>query len=69
METVTLKVEGMTCGGCVESVTRVLKATPGVGDAVVRLDARSATVTFDPGRTSVPALKSAIEDAGYAVAT
>jgi copper chaperone len=68
METVTLKVEGMTCGGCVASVTRVLKATPGVDDAVVRLDARSATVTFDPARTSVPALKSAIEDAGYAVA-
>ena len=68
METVTLKVEGMTCGGCVASVTRVLKAMPGVGDAVVQLDARSATVTFDPARTSVPALKSAIEDAGYAVA-
>jgi len=68
METVTLKVEGMTCGGCVASVTRVLKATPGVGDAVVRLDTRSATVTFDPARTSVPALKSAVEDAGYAVA-
>ena len=68
METVTLKVEGMTCGGCVASVTRVLKATPGVGDAVVQLDTRSATVTFDPARTSVPTLKSAIEDAGYAVA-
>jgi copper chaperone len=69
METVTLKVEGMTCGGCVASVTRVLKTTPGVADAAVRLDAGSATVTFDPARTSVPALKSAIEDAGYAVAT
>jgi copper chaperone len=69
METVTLKVEGMTCGGCVASVTRVLTATPGVADAVVRLDAGSATVTFDPARTSVPALKSAIEDAGYAAAT
>ena len=67
METVTLNVQGMTCGGCVASVTRVLKATPGVDNAVVRLDSNSATVTFDPARTSVPALKSAIEDAGYAV--
>ena len=57
----------MTCGGCVASVTRVLKATPGVDDAVVRLDSASATVTFDPARTSVPALESAIVDAGYAV--
>jgi copper chaperone len=68
METVTLKVEGMTCGGCVASVTRVLKAAPGVADAVVKLDAKSATVTFDPVRTSVSALKSAIEDAGYVAA-
>jgi len=67
METVTLKVGGMTCGGCVASVTRVLKAAPGVDNAVVRLDSASATVTFDPARTSVPALESAIVDAGYAV--
>ena len=68
METVTLKVEGMTCGGCVASVTRVLKATPGVADAVVKLDAKSATVTFDPARTSVSALKNAVEDAGFVAA-
>ena len=66
METVTLNVDGMTCGGCAASVTRVLKATPGVSDAVVELAAKRATVTFDPARTSVPALKSAIDDAGYA---
>ncbi len=66
METVILKVDGMTCGGCVASVTRVLKATPGVSDAVVELAAKRATVTFDPAQTSVPALKSAIDDAGYA---
>ena len=68
METITLNVNGLTCGGCVASVTRVLKATPGVADAVVKLEAKSATVTFDPGKTSVPALKGAIEDAGYAAA-
>lgn len=66
METVTLKVDGMSCGGCVGSVTRVLKATPGVSEAVVVLAAKSATVTYDPARTSVPALKTAIADAGYA---
>jgi len=66
METVILKVDGMSCGGCAASVTRVLKATPGVSDAVVELAAKRATVTFDPARTSVPVLKSAIDDAGYA---
>ena len=66
METVTLKVDGMTCGGCAASVTRALKTTPGVSDAVVELTAKRATVTFDPAKTSVPAIKSAIDDAGYA---
>jgi copper chaperone len=66
METVTINVDGMTCGGCVASVTRVLKATPGVSEANVELAAKRATVTFDPAKTSVPALKSAIDDAGYA---
>lgn len=67
MERVTLKVAGMTCGGCVASVTRVLKATPGVSDAVVRLDGGSATVSYDPAQTTLPALKSAVEAAGYDV--
>src|SRR5689334_14136676 len=64
METVTLKVNGMSCGGCVASVTRALKATPGVSDAIVRLDARDATVTFDPAQTGAGALRTAIENAG-----
>ena len=29
METITMNVKGMSCGGCVASVTRVLKAVPG----------------------------------------
>ena len=68
MQTITLKVEGMTCGGCVASVTRVLKAVPGVADAKVQLAPGIAEVSYDPARTDAPALKAAIEDAGYAVA-
>ena len=33
METTTLKVDGMSCGGCVKSVTNVLAALPGVARA------------------------------------
>lgn len=69
METTTLRIEGMTCGGCVASVTRVLKAVAGVAEADVTLQPGSATVTFDAARTNVPALRVAIEDAGFDVAT
>jgi copper chaperone len=67
METVAMKVEGMTCNGCVASVSRVLKALPGVTDAQVSLTPGRATVTFDPAKTNAQALRGAIEDAGYDV--
>lgn len=68
MTTVTLKVEGMSCGGCVASVTRVLSALEGVSDATVSLQTGTAQVTFDGARTNPAVLRAAIEDAGYEVA-
>ncbi len=68
METVTLNVKGMTCGGCVASVTRVLKAVPGVSDVSVTLQPPLARVAYDGARTTAAALKAAVEDAGYGVA-
>ena len=65
METTTLKVGGMTCGGCVRSVTNVLKALPGVSAAEVSLAQSQAKVTFDPAQTNSTALRKALEDAGY----
>jgi len=67
METITMKVSGMTCGGCVANVTRVLKAVPGVSDVAVTLTPGAAKVTFDPGKTTQPALKDAVENAGFDV--
>ena len=68
MENVTLKVDGMTCGGCVASVERVLKAVPGVVAVKVQLSPGLAEVNFDPARTQVAALKTAVEAAGYDIA-
>lgn len=67
METITMNVQGMTCGGCVASVTRVLKAVPGVSDVAVTREPGTAKVTFDPAQTGTPALRAAVEDAGYDV--
>ncbi len=67
METITMNVKGMTCGGCVASVTRVLKAVPGVADVAVTLQPGVAKVTYDAAQTGTPAFKTAIEDAGFEV--
>ena len=65
METTTLKIGGMTCMGCVSSVTKVLKAVPGVSDAQVTLTPSQASVQYDAALTNVAKLKLAVEDAGY----
>ena len=67
MESVRIGIDGMTCEGCVASVTRVLKALPGVEQVDVSLAAGSANIRYDAARTNVPAMRSAIEDAGYGV--
>lgn len=65
MEEVTIKVEGMTCGGCVKNVTGVLKALPGVQDVQVSLQDAAATVQFDAASVGVAELRAAVEDAGF----
>lgn len=68
MESATLKVSGMTCGGCVSSVKRVLMAVPGVQSADVSLDRGTAEVAYDPGQARLEQLRAAVTDAGFEVA-
>lgn len=65
METTTIKVGGMSCGGCTASVTKVLSELPGVAKAEVTLDPGQAVVEFDAARVDRAALCAAIEDAGF----
>lgn len=68
METITIPVGGMTCMGCVASVKRVLGGLDGISSAEVTLHPAQATVTYDAGKLDLPAIKTAISDAGYDVA-
>ena len=65
METTTIKVGGMSCGGCVKSVTGVLTALDGVAKAEVSLEQKQAVVEFDAAKVSRDQLKAAVEDAGF----
>lgn len=65
MSEVRIRVDGMSCGGCVRNVTGVLKALPGVLAADVRLEEAEAHVRFDPAQVSVDSLRQAITDAGF----
>lgn len=63
--TVTLKVEGMTCGGCVLGVRKVLTKLDGVTKADVSYERGQAVVAYDPGKVTVEKIIDAIETLGY----
>ncbi|AJP49189.1 hypothetical protein PG1C_13640 [Rugosibacter aromaticivorans] len=65
METLTLKVDGMTCGGCVASVTRVIEALDGVAKVAVSLEQAQVVMEADTAKVDRAQLVQAIEDAGF----
>lgn len=63
MTTITVQIDGMGCGHCVEAVRRELAVLPGV-----RVDSVSigeAQVSFDEKAASRQDIESAIRRAGY----
>ena len=67
METITLYISGMVCGGCASSVTKALQALPGVLEADVSHIEAKAEISFDPNLVKPDQLKSVVDAAGYKV--
>ncbi len=65
MDTMVLKVGGMSCGGCVKSVTGVLEALPGVVKAEVSLEKAEAVVSYESGQATREQMVQVIDDAGF----
>jgi copper chaperone len=66
MQTETMSVTGMTCGGCVSKVTWALTAVPGAGHVDVSSPGK-ASVDFDKKHTSRERSQSAVKDDGYGI--
>jgi copper chaperone CopZ len=63
--TVTLRVRGMTCGGCATSVEKALKATEGVMDARVSFERGKAVIKYDAQKVTVDKLRMVIQSTGF----
>ena len=61
----TFLISGMSCGGCVNSLTRVLKSVPGIEP--LKIDVGKAAVRLDPDKAGDAAVKAAVERAGFQV--
>ena len=66
VETIRFPVVGMTCGSCVNRITRALRKLDGVARVTVDLRRETATVSREPALVSNAALAAAVADAGYA---
>lgn len=66
MKSIVLKVEGMSCGHCVNSIEGALKKIGAAGK--VDLEGKTVAVEFDESKLTEDAIRSAIEDQGYDVA-
>ena len=62
---VTLAVENMTCATCPYIVKKSIAAVSGVSKVEVSYEKKTATVTFDDGKTSLDAVTGASANAGY----
>jgi P-type Cu+ transporter len=67
LQTMTLRIGGMTCASCAQIITKTLRKTEGVKDANVNLATEKATVSFHPAKTNYKEIKRTIEDTGYQV--
>lgn len=64
-ETIRFPVAGMTCGSCVNRITRALRKLDGVSKVSVDLRRETATVRREPALVSNAALAAAVAGAGY----
>jgi copper chaperone CopZ len=64
-EQVQLKIGGMGCDGCVNTVKMALEGQPGVANARVDLASESAVVEYASNSVTRLELVKAVEEAGY----
>jgi copper chaperone CopZ len=66
-KSVTIRVEGMHCGGCASSVAKALKATQGVEDVRVSFEKGEAWVQYDDQKVTEAKLREVINSTGFRV--
>jgi periplasmic mercuric ion binding protein len=65
LQTAVLDVQKMTCALCSITVQKALEKVPGVVEAKIDYDKKTATVKFDPEKASPAALVKAATEAGF----
>jgi periplasmic mercuric ion binding protein len=64
-QTTVLDVQNMTCSMCSITIHKALEKVPGVIEATVDYDHKTATVKYDADKTNPSALVKATTNAGF----
>ncbi|MED4695785.1 copper chaperone CopZ [Peribacillus frigoritolerans] len=67
MKNITLNVQGMSCGHCVQSIEGTVGQLEGINQVNVKLNDAQVEVTFNESQVSLDIIKETIEDQGYEV--
>ncbi|MDE2495831.1 MAG: heavy-metal-associated domain-containing protein [Alphaproteobacteria bacterium] len=67
MKSVTLRIQGMHCDGCANTIKALVEREPGVTSAAVSFDAGEARILYDPTTTNEEHLVAMVERPGYRV--
>jgi|GEM_PF-181468 len=64
-KTVTLKITGMTCGGCANHIHSALSKKDGIIESEVKYPGDVAIIKYDPEKITEKEIIATIEKAGY----
>ena len=68
-KTLVIPVRGMACAECTLHVQRAIATLPGVKSVEVFLASEKAIIQINPAQVDLPAIRQAVESAGYSVPT
>ena len=66
METSYLRLQGMSCATCANTIEQSIRGVPGVSQCNVNFVTGQATVQYDPHHTHLKTIQEAVSKAGYA---
>jgi Cu+-exporting ATPase len=65
MDTLTLKLRGMSCASCAKRIEKTILSITGVSECSVNFGAEQALVKYNPRKTNLKQIQSTVEEAGY----
>ena len=66
METENLRLKGMSCASCANSIEQAIQDVPGVIECNVNFAVSQATVSYNTKKTNLARIQRAVSEAGYA---